>query len=1010
MDNIVAIRKKIIKKETEEEFHLNPCDIFVTGKKYEINSKSKIFHYLPFHEYLVVLFDDFISIFDIKKSIYENLAILKQFKISEIYNFFFSIKEKTFNNFENFTEEIKAKSTNSTKEANKKDSLAENNYNNINDNCFSESNFNFIAEEQRKELRFFHVSENTCDKKILFFLEFQNKEFLVFEIRDMHTDIFDKPSNLKVKAENISEKNLESNENKADKAFDNVINNLYEEKDFIKSEKKEEKFLNKKIKRNKIAKKLKEDSDIEEEPCISSDEDSEFAVKKNQGKNSLIYKNNKKAKESKNKSSSYKSDLFETEILKVPEINLESEEKLLKENKDSKSILNIQGINLILKLDKSNYFDYENVYFNFLKENFRKKILDKNKKNNSENKLLKIHKIDFATGDLKNEKNENIKEINLLTNSISEFDFNANLVILDLKFLEEINEHESEPMSNKRIFSLIFRSEFNCLFINKIETSEKKINNLNFLKNIKKNKEFQSPFVLFKEYDFKILDYKIFQFPICENKFLIFILVINQDNDILVENYFFHLNKKDLKNNFSACKNNNEMEFQYALLHSKRLIFSDYKAKAKNEENLIFDSAMISDVNLILIKSNCVSLKNLEPEENTFYLFITKMHKVYSYKIKINSSELNKVINEFSLAKSTQNNFQNLENSLILNYKITSSLVFKAFEDLQNQITHTFVLNDFIYCFDTKGNYSFYFLNDLLYNIPLKNNSIREEKSKFIEIKGLKSLSLAREVFAIAPFITEKGFFMLNSYNILKSQDFSINYFIPLNLQVVPNLILNSELNTNIIKAENLITEKINNFKNNNYNLISEYLIRKLRLPASNNDLFEFINKNIDKELLILSNSKIKFSKINKKEPNENLNLLRLRLYYYLNRLKFKENKYDDYKVIKIINSILEKYGKEENLIFENKEINFKTVCEICNDTDLVYNQDELGYICKNDHYFPCCCVTKSPLICLNEKGEIENNNFLKCNFCELFYVAEKITYVKKYKTCLVCVNTLNKF
>ncbi len=286
-------------------------------------------------------------------------------------------------------------------------------------------------------------------------------------------------------------------------------------------------------------------------------------------------------------------------------------------------------------------------------------------------------------------------------------------------------------------------------------------------------------------------------------------------------------------------------------------------------------------------------------------------------------------------------------------------------------------------------------------------------------------MSLTREVYAMAPFVTEKGFFILNSYNILKNQDFSINYFIPLNLQIIPNFISHGEFrnyNNNNFSV-NLKTEKTFNLQNDCNNLISEYLIRKLRLPSYNTDLFDLLSKSIEKELVILSNYNKSAALKNQAEKgekeslnmNKNLNLTKLRVDYYLNKLKYKENPYDDYKVVKIISAILDKFTQEEenNSRFEfssNMKNEFKTVCEICNDTDLVYNQEETGYICKNDHFFPCCCITKYPLICLAPNGEIVSNSFFKCNFCELFYEAEKSELINKYKKCVVCMNYLIKF
>ena len=43
MDDIVSIRKKIIRKETLEEFYLNSCERFITGKIKELDSNDEMY-------------------------------------------------------------------------------------------------------------------------------------------------------------------------------------------------------------------------------------------------------------------------------------------------------------------------------------------------------------------------------------------------------------------------------------------------------------------------------------------------------------------------------------------------------------------------------------------------------------------------------------------------------------------------------------------------------------------------------------------------------------------------------------------------------------------------------------------------------------------------------------------------------------------------------------------------------------------------------------------------------
>jgi len=1055
MDNIVSIRKKIIKNETEEEFYLNPCDIFVTGKIYGKNSNPKAFHYLPFHEFLVVLFDDFISIFDLKKSIFENLTILKQFKISEIYNYFFgdlngNNNNTSLNNPFNKSHKNEHGNSESLLTRNSKTLFQDQQKNSkeiTEEDWFNDKNFNFNLDEQNKDIRFFQVWEDPFDKNLLFFIEFLNKDFIVFKVKNIFTDIFCKQNNFKIKND-IKQENAKKNN---EINFDNKIN-INENLEVSKKD--EEKLLKRKTRRNEIQ--LKNLEHISHSDSnINSNNDSDFKITKKNKNNTKVKKSEtKKTAFNKRKNSSYDSSSSEREIEFNNEIGNEND-KISKEDQTLyKNTINLDDLNynrdlaVYLKLDLRNYFDYKNYSFDYIREdlklNYPNELCNKNYeafRSQLKNTYLFPFEIHNKNENLKTDK----KKINFLNNGISNIDYNANMQILELDFNYENSTLDLDKNNEvkSRCFYIIFRSHFNCIFINKIDLTE------NYVQNEITNHHTKHSFTLFKEYTFKILNFKIFKYHIGKNNFLIIAILIDENNDIVIESYFFSI-KNDIKcfridNNTSNIEDLNQsskrssfnkdlygFNISYINLYCEKIDFSNNKI-IKNNENSIFDPSIISDINTIL--------KEDSSNNFSFILFITKIHSIYIFNLNLQMKDLlilidsEDKVNKLDLIN---NNISKKEfNFFSLNF--ITQIKIKAFEELQNQIKNTFVVNNFLYCFDIKGNYSFYYLNNLIDSASLQKNDVLSNGKKYIEIKNLKSLKLTREIYDILPFITEKGFFILNSYNILKNQDFSINYFIPINLQVTQNFICKKgafdiennleEINKGIInqnisinnhykKKAYLESEKIYNFRNKEYyNLIGEYLIRKLRIPTSNSVLFEFTNENIDKELIIVDKKYIdnnnSVNDFTNSFKNENTNLLKLRVEYYLNRLKYKSNALENYKILKLIKVILDNFI-QNNSINQNEENvlenNFKSFCEICNDENLTYYNDEFGYICKNDHFTPCCCLTKTPLINLNVKGEKKENCFYKCNFCDLYYEGERNHYVIKFKICAVCLNYLNRF
>ena len=1011
MDNIVSIRKKIIKKETEEEFYLNSCDVFIAGKIYEMASNSKVFYYLPYNEVFVVLFNDFISIFDLKKSIFKKLTITKQFKISEIYKFFFGESKKINKSSDNypFTEnlEIEEKEIcgNSTGKINNKDNKGKNNEILFEKNL-TDYNLNFKTEDQKKELKFFFVSENSYDKNLVFYIEFLNKEMIVFKINDINTDIFNKPkiqinSNLqeenkeKIKIENIKTIIVEDiNENNIIPKNKINQNNKYD-------------FLNKKKKKSN--KKTKKKSKAKNSDCSSYEEsnDSNYNLSKESiNTESLEESEHEKKLKITNSSNRRKSNKINPEvktnkyfqennfILKEQDKteknnlkNLNSSSKIkensIKEinlNFISDQLLKNEDVKIYMKLDHRNYINTQDYSVNYFSENLDNKEFTFN--NDSLNLSQKVIKNLKNTKLNNKEKNNNDSNIFFLDNGISNYDFNGNMRILEF-YVNISNLNEQKQTKN---LNFVFVSNFNYLFYSIIDTSDNKVIKLSNLNNNFSEESKNSSFKIFSKYDFKILDYKLIKFEIKQNNFFIFFILIDENNDILIEAYLILINK--IEKNY---KNEKFLLFKKEINFSNENDFSIFNEV--NNIQKIYEPSVISEINIIQ-----------EENKENFFLFITKLNKIIIYKIFLNEKNFTEKISNIStenfklkfknqtIENISNNDFHNTNNNfdtikILENIDLVGIINFQGFADLQNQIKNSFVINNFLYCFDIKGNYSFYFLKDLLEN-PINYSKNIKNNLRYpiptINVMQVKGLSLTREIYEIIPFITQRGFFILSSYSILKNQDFNLLYFLPKNLQV------NFDA-----KKFSKNPEKLNFFTNNN-TLISEYILRKLRIP---NEIFDYVNNIINNEL---------------KSNDSTGNLLKYRVDYYLNRLKFKNDWVDDYKIRKIIKIILEKFKiflnlEEKNLSeFSDKKENFKTICEICYDKDLDYNQDEYGYICKNDHYVPCCCLTRIPLVKFSEE-KITQNKFYVCNFCDLFYDSEQIDNIGIFKSCIVCMNKINK-
>jgi len=82
MDNLLISKKRHIIPENNEEFYLNPRDLFINGKLSSLHSVK----YHITNELLSIFLEDFILFIDLKVSVCDSLKIIKSIKYSEINN------------------------------------------------------------------------------------------------------------------------------------------------------------------------------------------------------------------------------------------------------------------------------------------------------------------------------------------------------------------------------------------------------------------------------------------------------------------------------------------------------------------------------------------------------------------------------------------------------------------------------------------------------------------------------------------------------------------------------------------------------------------------------------------------------------------------------------------------------------------------------------------------------------------------------------------------------------
>ena len=241
---------------------------------------------------------------------------------------------------------------------------------------------------------------------------------------------------------------------------------------------------------------------------------------------------------------------------------------------------------------------------------------------------------------------------------------------------------------------------------------------------------------------------------------------------------------------------------------------------------------------------------------------------------------------------------------------------------------------------------------------------------------------IAKFIYDIKPFKSENGFFFLVTQYPIRPINMNIIYKINYNnLNYINNNFSEGLLISLRDKKKEILIEK----ENNNcylYNKRFLYFINKIY--KGQNDL---VDDNKDKmEIEEINNNNIDETMENKNDDIMNVNSIE---YKKKEKESLMENDKIKSELILFFRKKLKKSTNPDDYL-NNK--NYK--CEFCEEVFKEYNKESMFYKCVNNDISFSCCITFKPI----------NDNFLWCNYCNLFYSEEiKIYY------CIVCERILAK-
>ncbi len=480
----------------------------------------------------------------------------------------------------------------------------------------------------------------------------------------------------------------------------------------------------------------------------------------------------------------YKLDLnFNKEILPDVYSNFE----LFKENE---KILVKETFEKILE-----FFEHFKSIYNTLKLNFQISYEIIN------NFLLQKFSIDvFINNNNNNEKNENIKEINKISNIISELEknFKEDVIIFDNLFMKYFEKIQRDFLNFKEYLNII---------LNKNENYENDKNYNNIINNIINLKIYYSNFEILEKLKKQIED--VNNYPIKFRKYL-------ENFAYIVNETFLKLNNNNNNNNINNNITNN------VIINNNNININNLKILYKRTENNNFNNNYI--------KNNNNNNNNLN-DDNKY-----KIENIENFYIKNSYNKINNknILNEYD--NKIENLISNLINELNKNSENFDKLTFEFKNILNNSSKKNIHINNnnnnknktslqinkIIYQFNEIKKT---FFNQINYILSIKNNQILKLKNElnsnnFSDLIHINNLNINNECIFI-PY--KNGIYVCINFNEKNYPIYKFNYILDINSfnDEIKNLINNKLL---IIIGTISNINKINNNDNNNDNNIFNLL------------------------------------------------------------------------------------------------------------------------------------------------------------------------------------------
>jgi len=462
------------------------------------------------------------------------------------------------------------------------------------------------------------------------------------------------------------------------------------------------------------------------------------------------------------------------------------------------------------------FFEHFKSIYNTLKLNFQisNEIIN--------NFLLQKFSIDvFINNNNNNNNEENIKEINKISNIISELEnnFKEDVVIFDNLFLKYFEKIQRDFLNFKEYLNVI---------LNKNE-DDKNYNNI--INNIIDLKTYYSNFDILEKLKKQIED--VNNYPIKFRKYL--------------ENFAYIVNETFLKLN----NNNNNNITNNVIINNNNININNLKILYKRENNFTNKNYVKNINNNINNKSN-VNFNNYKIEniENFYiknsYNKINNKNLLNEYDNKIENL-ISNLINE--LNKNSEN-FDKLtfEFKNILNNSSKKNIHINNNNNNNNKNKTSLQINKIIYQFNEIKKT---FFNQINYILSIKNNQILKLKNdkkllnsnNLSDLIHINNLNINNECIFI-PY--KNGIYVCINFNEKNYPIYKFNYILDINSfnDEIKNLINNKLLI--IIGTISNINKINNNENNNNFFLKNEENFYYLVTLNKINYIIDYPNKNLN--------------------------------------------------------------------------------------------------------------------------------------------------------------------